>query len=480
MILLEGCLYVYKSFEDGGCWDCDVLVDGRRILKIGKGLLKWLRESRELNEGKKTSVEVLNCRGMVAIPGLVNTHHHFYQTLTRNIPAVQNAKLFDWLVYLYNIWEAIDEEAVLYSSMLAIGELLKTGCTCTTDHHYLYPRGFSGDLMGIQFEAAKQLGIRFAPTRGSMSRSKKDGGLPPDSVVQDEDEILKDSRRVIEKYHDVSELSMQRVILAPCSPFSVSPELLRDSARLARLYGVKLHTHLAETRDEDDYCVNTLGVRPLKFMEKYEFVGSDVFYAHGIHFNDDELRVLQDTGTSVAHCPTSNMRLGSGIARVKEMVDMGITVGLGVDGSASNDSSDMLGEVRNAMLLQRVKYGASAFTARDAIKLATENGAKILGFNKIGKLKEGYGADIAVFDLNKLEYAGSLSDPLAALVFSGYNHGAYYTIVNGRIVVDRGKLVGAGDFSGGNGKYGGSGVYITEEEIRDRANRISRRLLDRL
>ncbi len=479
MILLENCLYVYKSFEDGGCWNCDILIDGRRILKIGKNLSKWLRNSKQKEPTKAEGAKVLDCSGMIAIPGLINTHHHFYQTLTRNIPAVQNAKLFDWLVYLYEIWKGIDEEAVLYSSMLAIGELLKTGCTCTTDHHYLYPKGFSGDLMGIQFEAAKRLGIRFAPTRGSMSRSEKDGGLPPDSVVQNEDEILEDSRRVIEKYHDVRELSMQRIILAPCSPFSVSPELLRDSARLARLYGVKLHTHLAETEDEDDYCVNTLGIRPLKFMEKYEFIGSDVFYAHGIHFNDDELRILQVTETSIAHCPTSNMRLGSGIARVKEMVDMGITVGLGVDGSASNDSSDMLGELRNAMLLQRVRYGADALGAREVMKLATENGAKILGFNKIGKLKEGYGADIAVFDLNKLEYAGSLSDPLAALVFSGYNHGSYYTIVNGKIVVDKGRLVGVGDVSSDNGRYGG-GVWVDEEEIRDRANQISMKLLKKL
>ncbi len=474
MILLENCLYVYRSFDSGGCENCDILIRDSRIARIGKNLKSEIGElsSNGINKG----LRIIDCSGMIAIPGLVNTHHHFYQTLTRNIPEVQNAKLFDWLVYLYEIWKGIDEEAVLYSSMLAIGELLKTGCTCTTDHHYLYPKDFSGDLMGIQFEAAKRLGIRFAPTRGSMSRSKKDGGLPPDSVVQDEDEILSDSKRVIETYHDVRELSMQRIILAPCSPFSVSPELLRESAHLARRYGVKLHTHLAETRDEDDYCMNTLGVRPLKFMERYEFVGKDVFFAHGIHFNDDELRVLKETGTAIAHCPTSNMRLGSGIARVKEMVDMGITVGLGVDGSASNDSSDMLGELRNAMLLQRVKYGPDALGARDVLKLATENGAAILGFEKIGKLEEGFGADIAVFNLNKLEYAGSLSDPLAALIFSGYNHGAYYTIVNGKVVVDEGKLVGVGNVSGGNGRHAG-GVSISEKEITIRANEIAKKLL---
>ena len=384
---------------------------------------------------------VISGKGMLLMPGFVNTHHHFYQTLTRNLPEVQNAKLFDWLIFLYEIWKNIDEEAVYYSTLLAAGELLKTGCTCTTDHHYLYPDTFTGDLMGIQFEAASDIGIRFAPTRGSMSLSKKDGGLPPDSVVQTEDVILKDSRRVIEKYHDAADNSMSRVILAPCSPFSVTPSLLKETARLARVFGVKLHTHLAETADEDDYCINNLGMRPLAFMEKYDFIGSDVFYAHGIHFNDDELKRLADTNTSIAHCPSSNMRLGSGIARVKEMLELGITVGLGVDGSASNDTSDMLGEMRNALLLQRVKYGADALTARDVFKLAAENGAEILGFERIGKIQKGYQADLAIFNMNRLEYAGSLSDPLAALVFTGYNHGTEYTIVNGKIAVEHGRLV---------------------------------------
>ncbi len=445
------------SFEKGGIPDCDILIKGNRIVRVGKKL-----EADEKPAGE-TETTTIDCNGMVALPGLVNTHHHFYQTLTRNIPEVQNAKLFDWLVYLYEVWKGIDEEAVYYSTQLAVAELLKTGATCTTDHHYLYPKGFSGDLMGIQFEAAGKLGIRFTPTRGSMSRSKKDGGLPPDSVVQEEEEILKDSERVIERYHDPDELSMQRVILAPCSPFSVSPELLRDSARLARKYGVKLHTHLAETRDEDDYCLNNLGIRPLEFMEKYEFIGDDVFYAHGIHFNDEELERLKETGTSIAHCPTSNMRLGSGIARVKEMIEKGITVGLGVDGSASNDSSDMLGEVRNAMLLQRVKYGSDALSAREAIKLGTENGAKILGFEKTGRIEEGYAADLALFDIDKLEYAGSLSDPVAALVFAGYNHGAEYTIVNGKVVVEKGKLKNA-----------------DEDEIKEKANQISFKLLENI
>ncbi len=315
--------------------------------------------------------------------------------------------------------------------------------------------------MGIQFEAASDLGIRFAPTRGSMSKSRKDGGLPPDTVVQNEKVILKDSRRVIEKYHDATEHSMSRVILAPCSPFSVSSELIKETVELARVFGVKLHTHLAETTDEDDYCIRTLGMRPLDFMEKYDFIGKDVFFAHGIHFNDGELRRLADTGTSVVHCPSSNMRLGSGIARVKEMLEMGIKVGLGVDGSASNDTSDMLGEIRNALLLQRVRYGADAVTARDVFKIATENGAGILGFNKIGRIEKGYQADLALFNVNKLEYAGSLSDPLASLIFAGYNHGTEYTIVNGKIVVEHGRLTG-----------------YDEDEIIKQANEISYKLTD--
>lgn len=453
LILLKNCLYVYKSHKVGGIKNCDILIRGDRIEEIEREIV--------VERMPEDTLKVINCDDYVVVPGFVNTHHHFYQTLTRNLPKVQNAKLFDWLVYLYEIWKKVDEEAVYYSTLLAAGELLKTGCTCTTDHHYLYPKGFAGDLMGIQFEAASDLGIRFAPTRGSMSKSKKDGGLPPDTVVQDEKVILKDSRRVIEKYHDATEHSMSRVILAPCSPFSVSPELIKETAELARVFGVKLHTHLAETVDEDDYCIRTLGMRPLDFMEKYDFVGNDVFFAHGIHFNDDELCRLADTGTSVAHCPSSNMRLGSGIARVKEMLEMEIKVGLGVDGSASNDTSDMLGEIRNALLLQRVRYGADAVTARDVFKIATENGAGILGFNKIGRIEKGYQADLALFNVNKLEYAGSLSDPLAALIFTGYNHGTEYTIVNGKIVVEHGRLTG-----------------YDEDEIIKKANEISYKLMD--
>ncbi|RKX74700.1 MAG: 8-oxoguanine deaminase [Spirochaetes bacterium] len=450
MILLKGCFFVYTENEEKQR-GVDILLRGNRIEKIGKGI--------KIEEKGEEEVETIDCSHIVVVPGFVNTHHHFYQTLTRALPAVQNAKLFDWLVYLYRIWENIDEEAIFYSSLLAMGELLKTGCTTTTDHHYLYPKSLKTDIMSIQFRAAEKSGIRFSPCRGSMSLSKKDGGLPPDSLVQSEDEILKDCRRVIEQFHEEGELSMRRIILAPCSPFSVTPDLMKESARLAREYGVRLHTHLAETGDEDEYCLNRFGRRPLALMEEWGFLGEDVSFAHGIHFNDGELSILAKSSTSIAHCPSSNMRLGSGIARVREMLDLNINVGLAVDGSASNDTSDYLGEMRNALLLQRVRYGASGLSAGEVYRMATINGAKLLGFKDIGKIEEGYGADLALFKVDRLDYAGSLSDPPAALLFAGINHLSEYTIVNGKIVVRNGRLTG-----------------FSEEDVTERANRIAEKL----
>ncbi len=407
----------------------DVLIQGNRIAAVGRGL------------AAPEGAAVIDASRHVVMPGLVNTHHHFFQTLTRNIPAVQDAKLFDWLLYLYEIWKHLDPEAVYWSSMLAMAELAKTGCTLTTDHHYLYPRGFAEDLPSLQFKAAADLGIRFAPTRGSMSRSKKDGGLPPDSTVQDEDEILRRCEETILRFHDPAPDAMRKVALAPCSPFSVSEDLMRKSAELARRHKVRLHTHLAETGDEDDYCVKIYGRRPLRLMEDCGFLGPDVWYAHGIFFNDQELDLLAKTGTGVAHCPSSNMRLGSGICRVREMLDRGVPVGLAVDGSASNDSSDMLGEARQALLLQRVRYGSGGITAREVLRIATSGGAGILGYEQAGRIEPGALADIALFDVMKLEYAGALSDPAAALLFSGYNHGVDHLIVNGTQIVDHGSLV---------------------------------------
>ncbi len=447
-VVLKNCFHIQPSAEEEGIRGADILIEDNLVSAVAPGI-------RGMGVDR-----VIDCSTHVVVPGFVNTHHHFYQTLTRNLPAVQNAKLFDWLVHLYGIWKNIDEEAVYWSSLLAMAELLKTGCTCTTDHLYLYPRGIRGDFMAIQFKAAEKLGMRFSPARGSMSLSKKDGGLPPDSVVQKEEEILSDSERVIRAFHDPSPLAMKKVVLGPCSPFSVSEGLMRETAALARRHGVRLHTHLAETADENEYCLQKYGVRPLGLMERSRFIGPDVFYAHGIHFNDGELDALKASGAQVAHCPTSNMRLGSGICRVRDMLDLGIPVSLAVDGSASNDSSDFLGEMRNALLLQRVWRGSNALGALEALKMATETGASVLGFGGIGRIRPGFAADLAVFDVGRLEYAGSLSDPFAALLFAGFNHGASYTICNGRIVVDGGRLAGE-----------------EEEEITRQANRIAAGLL---
>jgi cytosine/adenosine deaminase-related metal-dependent hydrolase len=447
-LLLQNCLYIQPSADEDGLRNKDILVVDGLITRIADGI------------PPESGTRVLDCSGHVVVPGFVNTHHHFYQTLTRNLPAVQNAKLFDWLTYLYEIWKNIDEEAVYCSSLLAMGELLKTGCTCSTDHLYLYPRGIAGDFTALQFKAAEELGMRFSPSRGSMSRGKKEGGLPPDSVVQREETILADCERVIRRFHDPAPLAMRKVALGPCSPFSVSEELMRDTARLARENGVRLHTHLAETSDENEYCLERYGVRPLALMERCGFLGPDVFFAHGIHFTDPELGVLKESGSRIAHCPTSNMRLGSGICRVRDMLDLGIPVSLAVDGSASNDSSDYLGEMRNALLLQRVSRGSDALGVREVLRMATEAGAEALGFQGIGRIRPGFAADLAVFNVDRLEYSGSLSDPMAALLFAGFDHGADYTVCNGRIVVEKGRLTG-----------------LDEEELKNRANRASARLL---
>jgi cytosine/adenosine deaminase-related metal-dependent hydrolase len=446
VILLKDCFRVVVH-EGPDLSGVDVLVEGNRITRIGRALAA--------PEGAR----VVDCRALVVTPGLVNTHHHFYQTLTRNLPAVQDAKLFDWLLYLYEVWKGIDEEAVRVSSLLAMSELLRTGCTTTTDHHYLYPRGFTEDLPTLQFEAASELGIRFAPTRGSMSRSKKDGGLPPDSVVQDEELILRHSEDTIKRFHDASPDSMRRVALAPCSPFSVSEKLMKESAALARRHGVRLHTHLAETADENDFCVEVYKRRPLRLMEDCDFVGSDVWFAHGIFFDDAELALLARTKTGVAHCPSSNMRLGSGICRVREMIDLGVPVGLAVDGSASNDSSDMLGEARQALLLQRVRYGSAGLRSKETWRLATEGGARILGWEEGGRIAEGALADLALWRVDGPAYAGSLSDPAAALLFCGYDHRAEMVIVNGKIVVEDGRVLG-----------------VDEERLSQAANVVARRL----
>jgi cytosine/adenosine deaminase-related metal-dependent hydrolase len=378
VILLRSIHTLFTGTED--LYGYDILIEGNMISRIGRDIRP--------HSVPDTPVEEIDCRDMVVIPGLVNTHHHFFQTLQRCLPAVQDVPLFDWLVDLYEVWKHIDEESVYWSTLVACGELLKTGCTTSSDNLYVFPDGSGNRLADVEIEAARKAGIRFHPTRGSMSRGRSAGGLPPDKVVQTEEKILEDSERLIDAYHDPGPGSMIRIALAPCSPFSVSEDLLEQTRDLASRKGVLLHTHLAETEDENSYCLEHYGVRPLELMERCGWLGPDVWYAHGIHFTDGELEKIRATSTGICHCPTSNMRLGSGIARVPEMVEMGIRVGLGVDGSASNDSSDMLGELRNCFLLNRLR-GSSAITAREAIRLGTRGGADLLGRDDIGMIEAG-------------------------------------------------------------------------------------------
>ena len=372
-------------------------------------------------------------------PGLINTHHHLYQVFSRNLPQVQNLELFDWLTALYEIWKGLDEQVVRLSSLTGMGELLKHGCTTCFDHHYVFP-AHAGDLLGTQFAAADELGIRMYCSRGSMDLSVKDGGLPPDSVVQSVDEIMKDSARVIEQYHDPSYGAMHRVALAPCSPFSVSADLLRESAILARQYGVRLHTHLCETKDEENFMLQREGVRPLEYMERLGWIGEDVWFAHGIHFNDEELRILAKTGTGVAHCPISNMKLSSGIARIPEMLKLGVPVGLAVDGSASNDGSSLMEELRVAFLLHRLNSSREAPTGYDILKMATRGSARLLGRDDIGQIAVGKCADLFMIDSRRLELVGSCYDPKSVLGTVGVRGPVDYTVVNGKVTVEHGRL----------------------------------------
>lgn len=379
----------------------------------------------------------VRARHLLAVPGLINTHHHFCQTLTRAVPAVANAGLFDWLRTLYPIWARIDEEAMHASALVGMAELMFSGCTTTSDHHYLFPRGRT-HLIDAEIEAARRIGIRFHPCRGSMSVGESQGGLPPDSVVQKEDAILADCERLISKYHDPRPGSMLQVALAPCSPFSVSKELMRATAELARTHGLRLHTHLAETLDEERYCVERYGQRPLEFLAEAGWLDSNTWLAHGIHFQPQEIERLGRAGVGIAHCPTSNMRLGSGIAPVLDLRRQGCPVGLGVDGSASNDSSNMLAEARQALLLARVRHGPSAMTVYQALEMATREGACCLGRTDLGSLEVGRRGDVALFDLEDLNYSGA-GDPLSALLLC-FPTRVHTLIIDGRIVVEDGEL----------------------------------------
>lgn len=384
--------------------------------------------------------QVIDAHGMLLLPGLVNTHHHLYQTLTRAVPAAQNAGLFDWLKTLYPIWARLDSEAIYVSALIGLAELILSGCTTTSDHLYIFPNDVT---LEDEIRAAEEVGIRFQATRGSMSRGESQGGLPPDSVVEREADILKDTRRVIEAYHDPQPYAMLRIAVAPCSPFSVTESLMRESATLARAYGVQLHTHLAETVDEEAYCLATVGKRPVAYAESLDWIGDDVWFAHGVHVNPNEVHRLAATRTGIAHCPSSNMRLASGIAPIRAFLDAGVPVGLGVDGSASNDGSHLLAEARTAMLLQRVMGNPAGLSAEEALWMATRGGAEVLGRDDIGQLAPGKAADVIGLRLDHLSYAGAaIHDPLAATMFCAPQQ-VDLALINGHIVVDDGHLLTA-------------------------------------
>jgi cytosine/adenosine deaminase-related metal-dependent hydrolase len=384
----------------------------------------------------QTADEVIDASGHVVMPGLVNTHHHMYQSLTRAIPAAQNGELFNWLTNLYPLWAGLTAEMIHVSTLTAMAELILSGCTTSSDHLYIYPNDCKLD---DSIEAAHKIGMRFHAARGAMSVGQSKGGLPPDCVVEEEDAILKDTQRLIETYHDSSRHAMQRVVVAPCSPFSVSQELMKESARMARSFGVSLHTHLAENVNDIAYSREKFNMTPAEYAEDCGWVGPDVWHAHCVQLDDDGIHLFARTGTGVAHCPCSNMRLASGIAPIRKMLDRGVPVGLGVDGSASNDAGHMMGEVRQAMLLQRVGFGPDAMTARQALEVATLGGAKVLNRDDIGAIRPGMSADIVMFRLDGIGMAGALHDPVAALVFCTPPNVAC-SIINGKVVVRDGKL----------------------------------------
>jgi 8-oxoguanine deaminase len=421
---------------------CQEVPDGG--LFIRDGFIEQVGKTADLPQ---TADRVLDLTGYLVAPGLINTHHHFYQTLTRVVPKAQDANLFNWLKTLYPIWARMSPVHIRISTQTALAELALSGCTTASDHLYLFP---NGSHLDDEILAAREIGVRLTATRGSMSLGESQGGLPPDSVVESEESILKDSQRLIEAYHDPKPGSKVQIALAPCSPFSVTGDLMKQSAALARIYGVRLHTHLAETQDEEQFCLQKFGYRPVAYMESLDWVGEDVWFAHSVHVSQTEIDVYKRTGCGVAHCPTSNMRLASGIAPILDMLQAGVKVGLGVDGSASNDGSNMLEEVRLAMMVARLKAGLQGaslsgaekplMTARQALEIATRGSASVLGRTDIGALESGKCADFFAINLNRMEYTGAIHDPVAAIVFCAPVR-VDYTVVGGEYVVKEGQLM---------------------------------------
>jgi len=429
--------------------DASLLIRDGRIERI-------ITASENTDELLAQVDEVIDARGHVVVPGLINTHHHMYQSLTRAIPQVQNAELFSWLQGLYPIWVGLTPEMVRVSGQVAMAELLLSGCTTSSDHLYIYPNGVRLD---DSIEAAQNMGMRFTATRGSMSVGESQGGLPPDSVVEKEPAILKETQRLIETWHDASYGSMTHVAVAPCSPFSVSQDLMREAAKLARAHKVRLHTHLAENDHDIAYTKEKFNCTPAQYAQDLGWVGDDVWHAHGVKLDDEGTYLFARTRTGIAHCPCSNMRLASGILPLRKMLDAGVPIGLGVDGSASNDAANLLNEARQAMLLARVgkamepphiedgrtvygcDHGPAEMTPRDALRLATRGGAQVLGrAHELGQIKAGYCADIAMFRTDTLSMAGgAVHDPVGALLLCASDN-ADYTIVNGRVVVRQGQI----------------------------------------
>lgn len=383
-----------------------------------------------------TADEVIDMAGHVVLPGLVNTHHHMFQTLTRATPGGQDAELFGWLKAHYAIWANITPDMIGVSSTTAMAELLLSGCTTTSDHHYLYVNGIQLD---DSIAAARAIGIRFHAARGAMSLGESQGGLPPDRVVEREDDVLRDMARLVETHHDAARFSMQRIVIAPCSPFTVTQDLMRESARLARHYKVSMHTHLAENDNDIAFSLEKFGKDPADYVEELEWVGRDVWHAHCVKLDEKAIRLFGRTGTGVAHCPCSNMRLASGIAPVRRMRAEGVPVGLGVDGSASNDAGHLLAEARQAMLLARVGGDPSAMSAREALEIATLGGARVLGRDDIGALAPGMAADFIAVDMRRFDFAGALHDPVAALIFCTPQQ-VSWSVINGRVIVRDGHL----------------------------------------
>ena len=427
MILLDGCRTVV-TMDDASTELADASI------LIESGVINWVGTGRPPGRDR---VDVIDGRGLVAIPGLINTHHHLYQTLTR-VRAQQDG-LFDWLRELYPTWAAIDADWERTAAEVGLAELALSGCSTTTDHHYVFPAGVIG-LLEAEIDVAAQLGIRFQPCRGSMDLGQSRGGLPPDSVVEDIDTVLDATERAIQRFHDPAPGSMLRIAVGPCSPFSVSPELMRESAALARKRQVRLHTHIAETLDEEAYCLKTFNRRPLELLEDFGFLGPDVWLAHCVHLSSADIHRMAESRTGVAWCPTSNMRLGSGFAPAREMIDAGVSVGIAVDGSASNDSGNLLAEVRQALLTTRARKGAASMTAREALRVATRGGAACLGRDDIGSIEVGKRADIALFAVDDLAHRGAEADPVAALVFCDPGP-VRHLFVEGKAVVRDGQLV---------------------------------------